>query len=50
MVTRDAAEIFRPSTFSVSSMNFLRGEIVTLLPLIFMIGVHPPSPHPKSPM
>ena len=22
----------------------------TLLPLIFMTGVHPPSPHPKSPI
>ena len=22
----------------------------TLLPSIFMTGVHPPSPHPKSPM
>ena len=30
--------------------EFLSKWFFTLLPLIFMIGVHPPSPHPKSPM
>ena len=47
---RTQQQFFAHLFFSVLSMNFLRGEIVTLLPLIFMIGVHPPSPHPKSPM
>ena len=31
-------------------LRALHRLLLTLLPSIFMTGVHPPSPHPKSPM
>ena len=37
-------------TCTKQSFKALTWKGNTLLPLIFMIGVHPPSPHPKSPM
>ena len=38
--------------FPLSCINseFIRRLIFTLLPLILMVGVHSPSPHPKSPI
>ena len=40
--------VLKESAF-IHEMNYLI-KVCTFLPLIFMTGVHPPSPHPKFPM
>ena len=40
----------RTSLFASAKSIYYLCMLHTLLPSIFMTGVHPPSPHPKSPM